>query len=119
MLGRSGTKMRRFWVIGIVVALLVAACGGGGGDEKDAAPAAQATRAGATTPRGELRLAFGIHMPASLDATKDGFSLVFAGAGETLTRLTREQVVEPWLAESVTQIDPHTWRVVIRPNATF
>lgn len=58
-------------------------------------------------------------MPGTLDSTKDGFTLVFVGMGETLTRLTRDNKVEPWLAERITQVDPTTWRIALRPNARF
>jgi peptide/nickel transport system substrate-binding protein len=58
-------------------------------------------------------------MPGTLDSTKDGFTLVFTGMGETLTRLTRDNKVEPWLAERVSQVDPTTWRATLRPNARF
>jgi peptide/nickel transport system substrate-binding protein len=41
------------------------------------------------------------------------------GVGETLTRVSRRGEVVPWLAESVRNLDPHTWHVRLRPNATF
>src|SRR5258708_3455497 len=41
------------------------------------------------------------------------------GAGETLTRITTQGTVVPWLAESVRNIDPLTWRVKLRSNARF
>lgn len=71
------------------------------------------------TPKGELRVAVGIDFPVALDATKTGFTMVRFGMGETLTRLTPENKLEPWLAQSVTNLDPATWRVVLRPNLTF
>jgi peptide/nickel transport system substrate-binding protein len=109
----------------IAVAVLLVACGGGSGSGTRNAPAGGATAgpgaAAATTaaPRGELRVALGIHFPGTLDATKDGFTLTFLGAAETLMRLNRDQKVEPWLAQGLTQVDPTTWRVTLRRNATF
>jgi peptide/nickel transport system substrate-binding protein len=41
------------------------------------------------------------------------------GAGETLTRVTAQGKVVPWLAEAVCNIDPLTWHVTLRPNARF
>lgn len=118
---------RRFALL--ILAALLVACGGasrtetagtgalgaGGGIGTVSAAAAGAAR----QPRGELRLAFGIHMPGTLDATKDGFQLVFVGVGETLVRINRQLKPEPWLAESVAQVDPTTWRVKLRSQAKF
>ncbi|MGD9892732.1 MAG: ABC transporter substrate-binding protein [Dehalococcoidia bacterium] len=106
--------------LGLVLAvMLVAACGGDSSDQPAQMSPAAGTTGGTTAPKGELRLAFGIHMPGTLDSTKDGFTLVFTGMGETLTRLTRDNKAEPWLAERVSQIDPTTWRVTLRSNARF
>ena len=41
------------------------------------------------------------------------------GVGETLMRLTPSYELAPWLAESVVNIDPLTWRVMLRSNAKF
>jgi len=111
----------------LVAAVLIVACGGTSRTETVSPGAAGAGSGTATAvgsgvarqPRGELRLAFGIHMPGTLDATKDGFALVFVGVGETLMRINRQLKPEPWLAESVTQVDPTTWRVKLRPQAKF
>jgi peptide/nickel transport system substrate-binding protein len=119
--------MARFTILLLGVAMLLAACGGGeskntSGQAGSTSGAAGTAATGAATqrePKGELRIAFGIHMPGTLDSTKDGFSLIFAGVGETLTRLNIEQKAEPWLAEQVTQTDSSTWRITLRRNATF
>jgi peptide/nickel transport system substrate-binding protein len=41
------------------------------------------------------------------------------GAGETLTRVTAQGQVAPWLAEGVRNSDPQTWQVRLRSNARF
>ncbi len=116
---------RRFALL--IVAALLVACGGASRTET-VRTGTTATGAGTTTvagtgaarqPRGELRLAFGIHMPGTLDATKDGFALVFVGVGETLVRINRQLKPEPWLAESITQVEPTVWRVKLRTQARF
>ncbi len=85
-----------------------------------AAPASTTAPAAKTTSsRGELRIAVGIHFPGSTDGNKDGFTHVFWGMGETLTRLTREQKLEPWVAESFTKADPNTWRFTLRKGVKF
>ncbi len=66
---------------------------------------------------GELRLALGFDFPARIDQLKD-HQLLPMGMLECLTRQTTDNVLEPWLAESVTNTDPSTWRVVLR-DATF
>lgn len=118
----------RVRVVLLIVAALLTACSGTSRTETagTSAPGVGATGTTAASgsgttrqPRGELRLAFGIHMPGTLDATKDGFSLVFVGAGETLVRINRQLKPEPWLAESVIQVDPTTWRVKLRSQAKF
>jgi peptide/nickel transport system substrate-binding protein len=57
-------------------------------------------------------------LPASLDPTK-AFNLGRLGIGESLTRLTPDLRIEPYLASEVRNVDPATWRVTLRPNATF
>lgn len=80
-----------------------------------------ATVAGKTTgaSKGELRVSVGVEFPAAVDGTKSGFQLIGLGAAETLTRITPQGQLEPWLAEQVTNIDPFTWRVRLRANVKF
>src|SRR5262249_55949513 len=80
-----------------------------------AAPAAAASGQSA----GQLRLAIDAEFPATLDATKNGYQLVRLGLAETLTRLTPKMQLVPWLAKDLTNVDPSTWRVTLRPNAKF
>ncbi len=68
-------------------------------------------------PAGRLRLAIGFDFPARIDALED-HHLTPYGMLECLTRLTPDNTLEPWLAESVTNTDPTTWRIVLR-DATF
>ncbi|MDQ6673790.1 MAG: ABC transporter substrate-binding protein, partial [Chloroflexota bacterium] len=70
-------------------------------------------------PTGELKLAIDGEFPATLDATRNGYQLVRLGIAETLTRLTPQMKLVPWLAREVTNVDPSTWRVSLRPNAKF
>lgn len=69
----------------------------------------------------ELRIAFGpdAHLGLAADATKKPVEALLWGMGETLTRVTPEGTVEPWLAEDVSYVDPLTWRVKLRDNAYF
>jgi peptide/nickel transport system substrate-binding protein len=113
-------------IVAVVLALAVACGGDSGGSAPSAqqqggtAPGSPATGATPAQPKGELRIASPFLSP-NLDVTKGttGFNLLSYGAAETLTRLTPEFKVEPWLAQSVTAVDPLTWRVTLRPNATF
>jgi peptide/nickel transport system substrate-binding protein len=57
--------------------------------------------------------------PATLDATKNAYQLVRLGLAQTLTRLSPQMKLVPWLAKDVSNIDPTTWRVALRPNARF
>jgi peptide/nickel transport system substrate-binding protein len=41
------------------------------------------------------------------------------GLAETLTRLTPQMKLVPWLAKDVSNVDARTWRVSLRPNARF
>jgi peptide/nickel transport system substrate-binding protein len=68
---------------------------------------------------GELKLAIDGEFPATLDATKNGYQLVRLGLAETLTRLTPQMKLVPWLAKDVSNVDASTWRVSLRPNAKF
>src|SRR5438270_2424959 len=96
------------------------------------APAPAASQPGATTntaaagpaarpaqSTGELKLAIDGEFPATLDATRNAYQLVRLGLAETLTRLTPQNKLVPWLARDVSAVDPTTWRVALRPNAKF
>jgi peptide/nickel transport system substrate-binding protein len=86
-----------------------------------AAPAATSAPAAARPAQstGELKMAIDGEFPATLDGTKNAYQLVRLGLGETLTRLTPQMKLVPWLAKDVTNVDPTTWRVLLRPNARF
>jgi peptide/nickel transport system substrate-binding protein len=81
------------------------------------APAAPAARPAASV--GELKLALDGEFPATLDATKNAYQLVRLGVAETLTKLTPQNQIVPWLARDVSAIDALTWRVALRPGAKF
>src|SRR6266849_5515323 len=68
---------------------------------------------------GELKMAIDGEFPATLDATKNAYQLVRLGMAETLTRLSPQMKLVPWLAKDVSNVDPSTWRVALRPNARF
>jgi peptide/nickel transport system substrate-binding protein len=56
----------------------------------------------------------------SLDPTNAVTTYIIQyGLGEALVRITRQGTVEPWLAESVTSLDPLRWRVKLRSGITF
>jgi peptide/nickel transport system substrate-binding protein len=123
----AGRRLNRRLFLGASLAAaasgLLVACG---------APAPAATQPGATTTNapaapaarpaqstGELKLAIDGEFPATLDATKNAYQLVRLGLAETLTRLTPQNKLVPWLARDVSAVDPSTWRVSLRPNAKF
>src|SRR3989442_11384581 len=70
-----------------------------------------------TQSTGELKLAIDGEFPATLDGTKNAYQLVRLGLAETLTRLTPQMKLVPWLAKDVSNVDATTWRVMLRPNA--
>src|SRR5499427_2162300 len=104
---------RRFLGIGLSAAAtgLLAACA--------PAPAAAPTAARTAASTGELKLAIDGEFPATLDATKNAYQLIRLGLGETLTRLTPQMKLVPWLAREINQVDASTYRVNLRPNARF
>jgi len=53
------------------------------------------------------------------NARRSAIGLTTWGIGETLTRVSGDGTVVPWLAESVRNVDPLTWRVVVRHDARF
>jgi peptide/nickel transport system substrate-binding protein len=91
------------------VLVLLAACGGGGG-----------AAAGTPVSDGELRIAaqFAPRSGYAID-TDDAFILTQLGATEALTSASADGQARPALAESWTQVDPLTWRFVLRPGVTF
>jgi peptide/nickel transport system substrate-binding protein len=140
MLTHHSTR-RNFLGAGLTVAAsgLLAACGAPApatAPAKTTAPAgaavptvAAATSGGAATAApgaakptqstGELKMAIDGEFPATLDGTKNAYQLVRLGLAETLTRLTPQMKLVPWLAKDVSNVDPTTWRVTLRPNARF
>lgn len=70
-------------------------------------------------PRGTLRVAMGDDLTVSDDAQKKAYEVIVWGLGETLTRLSPAGRLEPWLALQVVMVDPLTWRVELRPGASF
>src|SRR5262249_2032022 len=108
---------RRFLGVGLSAAAvgLLAACA----PAPAAAPATAPTIAKPAASTGELKLAIDGEFPATLDATKNAYQLIRIGLGETLTRLTPQMKVVPWLAREATQVDPTTYKVALRPNAHF
>jgi len=77
-----------------------------------------ATAPAATMSRGEFKLAVGNDFPTKLDALKFA-NVSLYGMSEMLNRLTPTGKVEPWLAESVVNVNPTTWRVTLRQNVKF
>ncbi|MDR2301941.1 MAG: ABC transporter substrate-binding protein [Deltaproteobacteria bacterium] len=49
----------------------------------------------------------------------DGWFAVTIGLVETLVRLDAQMKPVPWLAESVENVDPTTWKVTVRDKITF
>lgn len=95
-----------------------------------ATTAAPATTTSATTtsasatgaqPKGDLKIGTSINMPTSLTVTNgsDGYTMIYFGAGETLMRLDNRQQLQPWLAESLTNVDGSTWQVKLKQNVKF
>jgi len=116
--------MHRTIFLVLTVAALLVACGSdsepSGSTASQAVSASASPAAGSTTPvqpKGELRIGADF-LPANLDPTK-AFNLGRFGIGESLTRLTTDLKPEPFLAREVTNVDPTTWRVTLRPNAKF
>ena len=113
----TGWSRRRFLRAAVAAAGggLLAACGAPAPPASTAQPAV----ARATQSSGELKVAIDAEFPATLDATKNAYQLVRLGIGETLTRLTPQMKLVPWLAKDVANVDPTTWRVSLRPNSRF
>ncbi len=122
----------RSWLLILAVVLTgtLVACGDdddseniGNGESPTAAAEDHATETGeatevVSTSSGELRIA-GSFVPATLQPLEDGYSIVQFGLAETLTRISADQQVEPWLAESITSEDDTVWTITLRDNATF
>jgi peptide/nickel transport system substrate-binding protein len=106
---RSALRHRCSVLATVVALAFLAACGGGSG-----------TGGGTPVPDGELRIAaqFSPRSGYAID-TDDAFILTQLGATEALTSATADGQVRPALAESWTQVDPLTWRFVLRPGVTF
>src|SRR5437868_419786 len=123
MLSHRSTR-RNFLGAGLTVAVtgLLAACGAPAPATAPPSTGAPTTAQAVAKPAqssGELKMAIDGEFPATLDATKNAYQLVRLGLAETLTRLTPQMKLVPWLAKDVANVDPSTWRVSLRPNAKF
>jgi len=128
--GAAWTR-RTFLGLGVGAAAgLLASCAPApaAGPNAPAASAGQVTGAATSAPgtvsrpsqsTGELKMAIDGEFPATLDATKNAYQLIRLGVAETLTRVTPQNKLVPWLAREVSAVDPSTWRVALRPNAKF
>ena len=83
------------------------------------APAPSAAAVPRGPSKGELRISIADDFPTAVDGTRSGYEVIFCGMAETLTRITPQGALEPWLAESVKGMDASTWRVTLRKNAKF
>jgi peptide/nickel transport system substrate-binding protein len=103
------TNVRCLVGVALVALVLLGGCGRG-------------ADAGSSTPvpDGELRIAaqFAPRSGYAID-TDDAFILTQLGAAESLTSAGADGQARPALAESWTQLDPSTWRFVLRPGVTF
>jgi peptide/nickel transport system substrate-binding protein len=123
----SARRLSRRLLLGASLAAaasgLLAACGAPAPGASPSGGAATAALGGpAARPAqstGELKLAVDGEFPATLDGTKNAYQLVRLGAAETLTRVTPQSKLVPWLAREVSPVDASTWRVALRPNAKF
>ena len=68
---------------------------------------------------GILRIATGDDLAVSADPTRKAYEVIVWGVGETLARVSRHGELVPWLSQRILNIDPLTWRVLLRPNARF
>jgi peptide/nickel transport system substrate-binding protein len=125
-LARAAWSRRAFLAAGLAATAtgMLAACAAppsspAAGATSVSAPAGAAAPARSAASSGELKLAIDAEFPATLDATKNSYQLVRLGLAETLTRLTPQMKIVPWLAKDVTNVDPLTWRILLRPNAKF
>jgi peptide/nickel transport system substrate-binding protein len=122
---RSASWTRRsFLGAGLAAATtgVLAACGAPSPSAAPTPPVAASAAAAGVKPAqstGELKMAIDGEFPATLDATKNAYQLVRLGLAETLTRLSPQMKLVPWLAKDVSNVDPTTWRVALRPNARF
>jgi len=83
-----------------------------------AMPAAPVATRTTTAPKGQLNIAIGFDFPAKIDALKID-NLQFFGLAESLMRLNTENKLENLLAESMTSVNPTTWRVTLRQGVKF
>jgi peptide/nickel transport system substrate-binding protein len=70
---------------------------------------------------GQIRVLFGpdAHLSVATDPLSHPVEALLWGLGETLTRVGSDGKIEPWLAESVENLEPHRWRVRLLPNSRF
>ncbi|MGI6217738.1 MAG: ABC transporter substrate-binding protein [Coriobacteriales bacterium] len=49
----------------------------------------------------------------------DGWELEYYGVAENLLKLTDDFETEPWIAQSVENVDEYTWKITLRDDVTF
>lgn len=100
------TRLRTL-LVGLLLAVTVAACGTG--DPGEAPSGEQPTT---------LTLATGFAVD-DLDPVDNGFWMVEFGGAELLMRPVLAGEPEPWLLQSLQNVDDNTWVLTIEPDAAF
>jgi peptide/nickel transport system substrate-binding protein len=109
---RSGSFTRR-WGLGAVLATTAAACGPSQG-----APGGEAHPAstGSTNRRLKIGVSFEV---SNLSPFDNGYWLTSYGAGQSLYRVTPEDKVVPWIAQSITPDGQEGYTIRLDPKAKF
>ena len=100
-------------------ATLLAACGGAAPQKSSRSTGASVATRPSGPPTGQLNVTVGTDFPANLDFTSSGYAMSRYGMAEMLMRTTSDGKLQPWLAKSIENVNPVTWRVHLRPNVTF
>ena len=106
--------MKKTWALFFLLCIaagLVAGCGGGGGDK---AAATKKMTIGDTTFNPE-----NAEPNVNPQDSYAGWACIRYGVGETLVRYSDKMEVEPWLANSFENVDPLTWKLVLRDGVKF
>lgn len=115
--GRYGATFSRRWGLGAAAALSLAACGPRqGGSAGEQAGAADGGASGATNRRLRIGVSFEV---SNLSPYDNGYWLTSYGTGQSLYRVTPEDKIVPWIAQSITPDGQDGYTIKLDPRAKF
>ncbi len=115
---RVSSRISRRFAAATALVLMVSACSSHSRSSSTAPPTTVAPIAASLPARDSLTIATSFAID-DLDPLDNGFWAPEFGYDDLLMKPLPGGKLQPWVLESLTQTDPTTWTLTLRPNVTF